>query len=82
MAVDRGTSLVKAAVERERAVLRACVVASGKPRLAIVFHVDTQKTSIELADGTDPDRICLAKVAARIKLTVDAPTTYAIVITN
>ncbi len=80
MHVEGGLGLVKSAVERERAALRTCVVASGKDKLAIVFHVDKGKTSIDLADGTDADRACLAKVAARIRLTVDAPTTYATVI--
>ncbi len=82
MAVDSGTSVVKAAVDKERAALRSCVVASGKDKLAIVFHVAKGKTSIELADGSDADRACLAKIASRIKLTVDAPTTYSIVIAN
>ncbi|CAN5809180.1 hypothetical protein BH11MYX3_BH11MYX3_32820 [soil metagenome] len=81
MAVD-GTSVVNAAVDKERAALRSCVVASGKDTLALVFHVDKGKTSIDLAGGSDADRACLAKVAARIKLTVDAPTTYSIVISK
>lgn len=66
-----GRNPLQAAVDKERAALEACVVASGKPSLAIKVHVANGKATIELTDGSAADTACVAKVAARIKLTVD-----------
>ncbi|MBA3462196.1 MAG: hypothetical protein H0T46_19705 [Deltaproteobacteria bacterium] len=71
---------LKAALERETPALRACVTASGLASPRIKFQVVAGKTTITFADGagTDSDRACLAKVAARIKLTVDLPASVTI----
>ncbi len=76
-----GSSPLQAAVQKERSALHACVVASGKDRLAITVHFAKGKATIELADGSPADKACVAKVAARIKLTVDAAD-YSTVITK
>jgi hypothetical protein len=67
-----GGSPLQAAVDKERAALKACVVASGKDKLAIKVHFAAGVATISLADGSAADKACVAKVAARIKLTVDA----------
>jgi hypothetical protein len=69
---DGGVSPLQAAVDKERAALKACVVASGKDKLAIKVHFAKGTATIELADGSAADKACVAKIAARIKLTVDA----------
>ena len=66
-----GGSPLQAAVDKERAALQACVVASGKDKLAIKVHFAKGVATISLADGSAADKACVAKVAARIKLTVD-----------
>jgi hypothetical protein len=68
-----GLTQLKAALQRENPAMRACVTASGKPSLAIKIHVAAGKTTITFADGTDADRACFAKIAARIKPTADPP---------
>jgi hypothetical protein len=67
-----GVSPLQAAVDKERAALKACVVASGKDKLAIKVHFAAGVATISLANGSAADKACVAKVAARIKLTVDA----------
>ena len=67
-----GGSPLQAAVDKEHAALKACVVASGKDKLAIKVHFAKGVATIVLADGSAADKACVAKVAARIKLTVDA----------
>jgi hypothetical protein len=67
-----GVPPLQAAVDKEHAALKACVVASGKDKLAIKVHFAKGVASIVLADGSAADKACVAKVAARIKLTVDA----------
>ena len=76
-----GGSPLQAAVDKERAALKACVVASGKDKLAIKVHFAKGAATISLAEGTAADKACVAKVAARIKLTVDAAD-YSTVITK
>lgn len=61
-----------AAIEKERAALRQCVVKSGKDTLAIAVHFAKGVATITLAEGSAADKACVAKVAARIKLTVDS----------
>ena len=68
---------LRAAIDRQRAALRACVVAAGVERIAIVFHVVNGATTIEVTDGTDKDRACFAKIAGRIRLAADQSATYA-----
>ena len=67
-----GGNPLQVAVDTERAALKACVVASGKDKLAIKVHFAKGIATITLADGSAADKACVAKVAARIKLTVDA----------
>lgn len=76
-----GGNPLQAAVDKERAALKACVVASGKDKLAIVVRFAKGAATISLADGTAADKACVAKVAARIKLTVEAAD-YSTVITK
>ena len=66
-----GGNSLQAAVDKERAALKACVVASGKASLSLKVHVTKGVATITLADGSPTDQACVAKVAARIKLTVD-----------
>ncbi len=74
-----GGNPLQTAVETERTALKACVVASGKPSFTIKVHVAKGVATITLADGSAADKACLAKVAARIKLTVDAADYSAII---
>lgn len=69
--VDEALDPLAAAITKERTALRACVVASGKPSFAIHVTFGNGVATIALAKGSAADKACLAKVAARIKLTVD-----------
>ena len=73
---------LQTAIEKERAALHACVVAAGVDKVAIVFHVAKGTTTIEVATGTDKDRACFAKIAARIKLSADQTSTYPLSLTK
>jgi len=79
-AADGGANPLAAAVNKELTALKACVVASGKDKLAMRVHFAGGQTTITLADGSAADKACVAKVAQRIKLTADAD--YTTVITK
>jgi hypothetical protein len=70
-----GLAQMRAALQRENPALRACVTASGHASLKLKIHVVRGKTEIAIVDvtGTDADRACFAKVAARIKVTASLP---------